>query len=178
MRPAPLLLCALLAVGARAQTPETPGAAGAEAAVGSYAAAFSSQDYRAASGFLDPAELKTFAGLMVQFQKGGRMPGFNAESLDTPADVFVRFLEFATGAEALGDALASARSRVLGSVAEGDSLRHVVVRTQFELDGVALDAVETTMVRWTGARWVVAFDDKMRQFQQTMRAALGQDGQP
>ena len=77
----------------------------------------------------------------------------------------------------MGEAFETMRAHILGSVAEGDSLRHVVVRSAFEMDGVPTGGIQTTTARWTGTRWVVTFDERMRQFQRTMEAAIARGDQ-
>ena len=174
MRAAALAWC--LAAGlatAAAQDARTPGAAGAEAAVVAYARAFTAGDRQAAAGMLDPVELKRFVGLLRTAAELDDSGLFDVSDKAPPAQAFADFLDAVMGAEPLyGEALGSLRAEVVGSVAEGDSLRHVVVRSRFDLDGEAVDAVALTTARWTGTRWVVTFDEKMRQFQRGIEAAV------
>ena len=172
MRTLALALLTLTA-SAAAQDATTPGAAGAEAVVGAYADALARGDREAAAQRLDLDELAAFAGLLRQLgELGGDIP-FAVGPDDTPAEVFATFLDAVMGAEPMMDeALSTLRTEVLGSVPEGDSLRHVVVRSWFLLDGVETTGVEATTARWADGRWVVTFDEKMRQFQRGIEAAV------
>ncbi len=88
--------------------------------------------------------------------------------------MFAQFLSSVSRAQPeLGEAYGSLRAEVLGSVPEGDSLRHVVVRSRFDLAGVPTTGVQTTTARWGGTRWVITFDDRMRQFRRTLEAMSG-----
>ena len=156
----------------------TTGAAGAEAAVGAYVEAFADGDQAGAARLLDPVELEGFVGLLRQMAELDDSGLFDVEPGAAPAETFARFLRAIVDAEPLyGDALGSLTGTVVGSVPEGDSLRHVVVRSRFQLDGSEVGAVALTTARWTGARWVVTFDEKMRQFQQGIEAAVSARGE-
>ncbi|MDT0633232.1 hypothetical protein RQM47_00565 [Rubrivirga sp. S365] len=179
--PPPSLLGAALllafAAPAAAQDAATPGAGGAEAVVGEYVRAFTGGDYVAAARLLDPDELEEFMGLMGALSELDETGAFDVDPDATPPEAFAEFLSALTGAEPLvGEAIESARGRVVGSVAEGDSLRHVVVRTQAEVMGTDIDGVELTTAQWTGDRWVVTFDAKMQQFKAGLEAALAAQG--
>ena len=175
MRRALAALLLLSAAPLAAQNAATPEAGGAEAVVAEYVRAFATRDYAEAAGHLDPDELAEFAGLLVTLthqaaEDGG--PGlFSIDPDAPPADVFADFLASTTRAEPLMDeALESLRASVVGSVAEGDSLRHVVVRSQFDLAGAPTGGVQLTTARWTGSRWVVTFDARMKQFKAQLDA--------
>jgi hypothetical protein len=167
-----LALLALLAApaSAAAQDPTTPGAAGAEATVRAYAEAFVTGEHAAAAELLDPKELAEFVDLMGDLDDSG---AFRVKPGTSDAQAFAGLLEMMSGAEPLvGGALESLTTTVIGSVPEGDSLRHVVVRSRFEMMGAGLDGVEVTTARWTGDQWVITFDAKMRQLRAGLEAAL------
>ncbi len=173
MRLALLAGCLLAVAPCSAQTATTPGAPGAEAVVGAYVDAFAAGQHVKAAGHLDPAELAAFTSLLDRMGKQAGTPLVDVAPGADPAQVFAAFLRQITGAEPLmGEAFETMRAQVLGSVAEGDSLRHVVVRSAFEMDGVPTGGVQATTARWTGTRWVVTFDERMRQFQRTLEAAI------
>lgn len=175
----PLLAALLLALAApaAAQDAATPGAGGAEAVVLDYAQAFGAGDYVAAARLLDPDELAEFMDLMGALSALDATGAFDVDPDATPPEAFAEFLEAITGAEPLmGEALDSMRGHVVGSVAEGDSLRHVVLRSRFEMAGAEVDAPQLTTARWTGDRWVVTFDARMQQFRAGLEAALAAQG--
>ena len=168
---AAVLAAPLLAAPALAQDAATPGAPGAEAVVGAYTEAFAAGDHVAAARLLDPVELAEFVDLIAVLD--GAEPDPDRE----PAEAFADFLAQLTGAEPrMGEAMETLRATVLGSVAEGDSLRHVVVRSRMEMAGVEAGGVQATTARWDGDRWVVTFDARMRQFKATLQALDRGDG--
>ena len=179
-----LALLLVLAGPALAQDATTPGAGGAEALVGDYVRAFAGGDYVEAARLLDPAELAEFVDLMGALSALDETGAFDLDPDATPPEAFAEFLGAITGAvPEMGEAMETLRADVVGSVAEvvdpargGDSLRHVVVRSRFEMMGAETDAVQLTTARWTGDRWVVTFDAKMRQFKAGLEAALAAQG--
>ena len=179
-----LALLLALAGPAFAQDATTPGAGGAEALVGDYVRAFAGGDYVAAARLLDPGELAEFVELMGALSALDETGAFDLDPDATPPEAFAEFLGAVTGAvPEMGEAMETLRADVVGSVAEvadpargGDSLRHVVVRSRFEMMGAETDAVQLTTARWTGSRWVVTFDAKMRQFKAGLEAALAAQG--
>ena len=132
----------------------TGGPGGAEALVADYVRAFATRDYVAAAGALDPEELAEFAGLLaVLSNQMGGAGTFEVDPDAPPAEVLASFLTSTTQAEPLmGEAMESLRADVVGSVAEGDSLRHVVVRSRFDLAGAPSGGVQLTTARWDGER--------------------------
>lgn len=173
---AALLALACLAASASAQDAATPGAAGAEAVVGAYVEAFATGDFSTAAGALDPVELGEFVGLLGLLSETDDAP-FPVDTTAAPVEAFAGFLEAIVGlAPEMGDAFDSLQATVLGSVAEGDSLRHVVVRSEVRLFDATVSTVEATTARWTGTRWVVTFDAKMQQFRQMLEGALAAEG--
>ena len=177
MRLPALALLLALAGPALAQDAATPGAGGAEALVGDYVRAFVGGDYVAAARLLDPAELAEFVDLMGALSALDETGAFDLDPDATPPEAFAEFLGAITGAvPEMGEAMETLRADVVGSVGEGDSLRHVVVRSRFEMMGTETGAVQLTTARWTGGRWVVTFDAKMRQFKAGLEAALAAQG--
>ena len=169
-----LVMAALALVGtARAQSPSTPGVPGAEAAVRTYTEAVTRGDWTAAGRAIDSAELealKDVVAFLVDVDSTGEARAAFGDEGDGVA-AFARFMESVVGlAPGMDEALTSMRFQILGSVAEGDSLVHVVGRSRTELFGAEVDNVEVTSVRWLGDRWAVRLDEQMR----GMTQALGQ----
>ncbi len=171
-------LAVVLAAGpCLAQDAATPGAPGAEAAVVAYVEAFAAGRHVEAAQALDPGELAEFVGLLQTLSAQGGAAPFDVDPKLAPPKAFAQFLAAVAEAQPeLGEAYGSLEADVLGSVAEGDSLRHVVVRSRFTLAGAPTSGVQTTTARWDGARWVITFDDRMRQFRQTLEAMTGAAG--
>lgn len=172
MRLVPLVPLALLLLAAplAAQDAAAPDA---EAAVAAYVEAFAAADYVAAARLLDPDELAEFMGLMARLSEVGGEGLFDVDPDAAPPEAFAAFLERVMGAEPLmGEALETIRADVVGSVAEGDTLRHVVVRSRFEVGGAEMGGTQLVTARWTGDRWAVTFDARMQQFRAGLEAAL------
>lgn len=178
----PALLVLALAGPAVAQDAAPPGAAtpgpgGAEAVVTDYVEAFAARDYVGAAELLDPDELAEFVSIMTSLSELDESGAFDLDPSATPPEAFAEFLEAIAGAvPEMGGAMETLRADVVGSVAEGDSLRHVVVRSRFEMMGAEMGGPQLTTARWTAARWVVAFDARMRQFKAGLEAALAAQG--
>ncbi|MEO0557578.1 MAG: hypothetical protein AAF170_05270 [Bacteroidota bacterium] len=185
-----ILCCALLfsaGVGQGQTDVTTPGPEGAEAAVRAYLDAFAESDWEAAGSLIDPAELAVMSDL-VEFI--AEMDTTEAtQSLRGETDevlIFARFMDLMTNMEPMmGESLASMRTEILGHVAEGDSLVHVVGRSRTEMFGAEVESVQVTSVRWLGARWALQLDaqlegmtEGLRQFSEIMGSFEEEDGEP
>lgn len=169
----PALALLLLAGPAAAQDAATAGPGGAEAVVADYVEAFAAGDHVGAARLLDPDELAEFVDLMSALSALDETGAFDLDPDATPPEAFAEFLEAIAGAvPEMGGAMETLRADVVGSVAEGDTLRHVVVRSRFEMMGAEMGGAQLTTARWTGSRWVVTFDARMRQFKAGLEAAL------
>ena len=156
------LVC-LVSTFASAQTPESPGPAGAEAAVRAYVEAFAAGELSRALALAHPDETEEFASLL------GSLFGRERASESAPAFI-ADIIESTIGSEpVMADAFDSIESAILGSVVETDSLVHVVGRASFTLMGGAAGGVEVTTVRWDRDRWWISFGSELG----SLRAAVG-----
>lgn len=180
-----LLACLLAAApAALAQDATTPGAAGAEAAVGAYIEAFAAQDYAAAVRQMDPEEVAEFAGLLREFALFA--PEGAPDTKGEPAKVVAGFFEQMMGVSGLagdlfGEAVESLDAEIIGAVLEGDSLAHVVARSSFAMMGGQMGGVEVTTARWTGDRWAVTFGGQLASMREGLRMGMQmreEDGAP
>ncbi|GAB5536182.1 MAG: hypothetical protein Rubg2KO_24310 [Rubricoccaceae bacterium] len=170
-----LILCCAFLLGSGAAHAQadltTPGPAGAEAAVRAYTSAVAMADWEAAGRVIDPAELVVMSevvAFIVEMDTTEATQDLLTEDSDN-VRVFARFMDTMVGMEPMmKDALTSMRFEILGSVAEGDSLVHVVGRSKTEMFGAEIDNVEVTSVRWLGDRWAVKLDEQMRGMTQAM----------
>ena len=166
-------LAALLALPASvaAQNATTPGAAGAEAAVGAYLAAFAEGDLERVFALTDPAETRELAELFGRLMSEGLAdPG--GKAFDSPPKALARFMDqFLDLQPEMSEAMESIEGSVLGSVIEGDSLAHVVARASFALFGGPMSGVELTTARWDGARWWVTFGSDLEAFRRGLEMA-------
>ena len=161
----PLLALALAAVPAAAQSATTPGAPGAEAAVEAYVAAFAAGDLEAAFAKTDPVQAAEFADLMSSLTGGEKPSG------ESPPKTLARMFEGVLGASSeVGEALGTLDAGVVGTVLEGDSLAHVVVRSSFSLFGGPLDGVQVTTARWDGRRWWITFGPELAAMRRGLEA--------
>ena len=172
MRAAAALALAL-ALAACAATPPpsaSPDEAAAELVVGAYVDAFNRGDFRGAAALMDPDELEQFVdlvGMMMALPDAPTDAG--AVPTDGP-DAFVWFLGTMDRlAPGMTDAMRSAEGDVIGSVAEGDSLVHVVLRTRASVMGIDAETVSTTTTRRRDGRWTVALSGDLGTLAQTIR---------
>lgn len=195
LRPLLTVAAALLLAGsATAQpTPETPGPAGAEAAVVAVIAAQRARDWPALVALLDPdlvtwtadytretaRQLHAVLADSAEAVRSGRIE----RELDGDLRVFAmarRLDAVVPPGETAGDAdllvrvLRASQARqpaffaafpnpptfqALGTVTEGDSLAHIVGRTEWPSDvGERIARIETVSMRWNGTRWTLSGD--------------------
>ena len=161
-----------VALAASAATPpaaQPAGQAEAEAAVRAYTAAVAEGDFEAAAERMDPAELAQFVDLLEPLVALSGAPADAGPVPERAPAAFAWFLETMGGmAPGLTEAMQTTRAEVLGSVAEGDSLVHVVLRTRASVMGLDAEQVSTTTARRRDGRWVVALSGDLRTFSQAM----------
>lgn len=175
------LALVLMAASAQAQPDlTTPGPEGAEAAVQAYIDAFSTGDWEAAGRAIDPDELMVMSelvGFIAAMDTTGQV--IDAAEESDHVLLFARFMESMMDAEAMfGDVLSSTRVTLLGSVAEGDSLVHVVGRTTSQMFDTEISGVEVTSARWLGDRWAVLLNAQMRGVTEAIRQMGEMFGDP
>lgn len=158
---------AALALPARAQDATTPGPGGAEAAAVAYMDAIGASDWLGAARTIDPAELVAM-GEIVSFiteqdSTGEAVEGLGGADGGEGAEAFAQFMEAIVGMNpALEEAFRTLRYRVLGTVAEGDTLTHVLYRSTTTVYDTEVQSVAVISARWLGDRWAVLLDEQMR----------------
>lgn len=166
-----LAACGTVAPSADAPSPE---AAEAQAVVRAYIDAFNAGDVRGAAELMDPVQLAQFVDLMGTMMA---LDGAPADAGPVPEDdpaAFAWFLDTMSGtAPGLADAMQNADAEILGAVAEGDSLIHVVMRTSTRALGLDMKKVSTTTTRRRDGRWTVALSGDLDTFAQAMRQVGG-----
>ena len=174
---------ALAACAATSPAAQPNGQAEAEAAVRAYTAAFAEGNFEAAAERIDPVELAQFVGLLEPLMALSGAPADAGPVPERAPAAFAWFLETMGGmTPGLTDAMQTTRADVLGSVAEGDSLVHVVVRTRARVMGLDTEGVSTTTARRRDGRWVVALSGDLRTFSQAVGLfgeigdGMGEDG--
>ena len=166
MRAAGLALLLALAAAPDAHAQD---AAGAEAAVEAYIAAFNDGDFEGAAELMDPVELEQFVALLGPLMELSGAPDNAGPVPQSAPGAFAWFLETMGGmAPGMTDAMQTADADILGSVAEGDSLVHVVMRTRASVMGIDAEQVSITSARRRDGRWVVALSGDLQTFAQTM----------
>ena len=150
-----------LASGAAAQDRTTPGTAGAEAVVTAYSSAVAASDWDAAAALLDPEDLvrfQAFAAMLIEQEPFvAVMLGIEADA--EPSDLIAAFIGQALAQNpVMADAMSSVQISPLGTVLEGDSLAHVVARTNIDMMGRPFSTVEANTARWDGAQWWMRLD--------------------
>ncbi len=152
-------LACFLTVSAFAQTPESP-----EVVAKSYFAAMQAGNWDKCAGLLHPEALssmkRTFAAIIKADESGGAGKAIfglknNAEYEQlTGAAIFERLMNFISGAVPdMKMALASSTTTVLGKVAEGTDLVHVVCRSQIKMAGAEASEIEIISFKKSGANW-------------------------
>lgn len=148
----------------------SPDAAAAQAVVLAYVGAFDAGDFRAAAELMDPVELEQFVGLIGPLMEMQGAPDDAGTPPDDAPGAFAWLMETLGGAvPGLAEGLASAEADLIGSVAEGDSLIHVVMRTRASVMGLDAEQVSITTTRRRGDRWAVALSGDLNTFAQAMR---------
>lgn len=165
-----LAALAVLAAGA----PHAQSAAGAEAAAQAYADAVAAQDWAAAAALTDSTDLARLADLfdvIAAFAEGEEDP-LGLDEVESPQDAFVALMEFVSQQPMMGDVFGSISVTLLGSVAESDTLVHVLARTQSQMFGSDVSGIEVTTARWDGTRWVVKLKEEMEGMITAMETAF------
>ena len=171
------VLALALASGAAlpAAAQEAPDLAGAEAAVLAYVEAARGQDWERVAALTDPLDLARMGDFAAMLREADPFTGamLGIEDGAAPEAVLVAVMGSAFRANPLAaEAVSSASAVVVGTVPEGDSLAHVVVRTAVTMAGREVVAVDVTTVRWDGDRWVVGLSDELEAMIAGMEIAL------
>ena len=175
MRAACLALLAVLAATPLAAQDTAPAVDAARA----YMDAFAAEDWRAAAERVDRddlAQLQPFVALIGGIALDD--PDFQgAEPPSDPVDAFAWFMDVMTDElPMLGDMMGTAQGRVLGAVAETDSLVHVVQRSTVDMMGAEVSQVDVVSVRLSpDGAWRVALGGQLDAFSQ-MSGMLGAFG--
>lgn len=167
-----LALAALAVLAASA--PQAQSIAGAEAAAQAYADAISAQDWAAAAALTDSTDLARLAELFDVIAAFGEEGAdlFGMDGAESPQDAFVALMEFVSGQPMMGEVFGSISMDLIGSVAESDTLVHVLGRTQTRMLGSEVSGIEVTTARWDGTRWVVKLKEEMEGMITAMEAAF------
>lgn len=155
-----LLAALLLLAAAPAALPaqETP-----EAVAGRFLETLRAGDWAANAALMHPEAVGSFKRLFVEL--GGDHPevvdellGMKLADLQAmpPAQAYEAFMRKFVGPLAeLRQMIVGMRVEMLGHVAEGADLAHVVYRMRMETDGVSMSKVEVVPLRRDGAGWKV-----------------------
>ena len=160
---------ALLLALAASPTPDAQDAGDPEAVVEAYVDAFEAGDFEGAAELMDPEELRQFVDLLGPLMELSGAPDDAGPVPERAPEAFAWFLETMGGmAPGMTDAMQTADADILGSVAEGDSLVHVVMRTRASVMGIDAEQVSITTTRLREGRWVVALSGDLQTFAQAM----------
>lgn len=153
-----------------------------EAVVVAMNEAMAKGDWKASATWFDPKALKDFRAMLapvldaVPNGQGGSMIAmlFDAESADSlkrasDAEYFASFI--AGTMRMSGSELES--NEIIGSVAEGDDLRHVVTRSTASAQGVRITNMEVISLRKTPQGWRVLLKGDMTGMVETLKSRLG-----
>jgi hypothetical protein len=146
------------------------------------------KDWASYAKRLDPAGLKTFRDDWVEVLKNAAKAGREKELLAlfsgapdtktllgyTPEEFFARFMK---GALASAPPPPAGKAKVLGVVAEGPDLAHVVVRGTRKVPGAGKGAVEVVTVRKAGGVWKAELPKELVMVAATLRLSGAVDTQ-
>ncbi len=146
-----------------------------------YIAATKAGDWAASAAWMHPEALATFREMM--------MPVFLADTSGQAArtllgtaelatveklgdrEVFERFLRAMTSAvPQLAEALAGAEMTVIGNVAEGPDVVHVVYRAKASMQGLSLEQVQTMALKRYGDTWRLMLTGQVEGMAAALRA--------
>lgn len=103
-------------------------------------------------------------------------PGSTKESIKSMSDLqfFSSFLQGIMAQAAQVGQLDFKKIDILGSVSEGDSLRHVVTRTYASIGDIDMESMEVISFRKSDDKWRIMMQGKMKGMAQHIRKALTQ----
>lgn len=149
-------------------------------------------DWKGAAALFDDGALKSFRGMLQPIadaasasdQEAGAalFGGIKPEALKQASDAefFAMFMgNMMSRLSSLGGGLGP--SQVIGSVAEGEDLRHVVTRTNAKAMGISITKMEVVSMRRHGDTWKVLLNGEMEGMAkaiQAMAAAKAGAGAP
>lgn len=169
-----VVLACLWALPAAAQ--ETP-----EAVLTRYHETFRSGDYAANAAMMDPAALEELKATMTGLAGMAAAEGGEAEMRTlfgvgsaaelaalAPAELYARMLAATLGGDEMREVMRSAEIAVLGHVAEGGDVAHVVYRMRMSFGGVDVDQVQLAPMRRTPDGWRVMLTGSLAGMMQGM----------
>jgi len=155
--------------------------------------AFRQSDWAAYAGWLSPGALERYESIlrpafdvMVQVDSAGNVPEtfkwydstINTEdfmNMEPPAFFAYSMNELTKAVPGLSQALQGSTMEVLGEVPEGDSLVHVVIRTQAEAMGVGMSEVSVMTVSKSDGEYRLMLPSQIEGLAQAV--ARGMQGQ-
>ena len=99
-----------------------------------------------------------------------------AEAYDalSDAEVFSRMFTFISQQEPMSEAFSTMEIEVIGSVPEGEDVRHVVSRTAFTMEGARVTQMEVSSFKRENGRWWGLLKGDMQQLMERVAASLQQ----
>ena len=173
------VVCSLFAFSSFAE--ETP-----EKLADNYFKLLGAQKWTEMGDMFDPKSLAEFREMMsfmselpeeASAQVLGQFFGAGTTSEDmkkmSDKDFFSRFLKGIMGQAAAMGQLNFKKIEVLGSVPEGDDVKHVVTRSHMEIGEMSMEAMEVISCRKSDAGWKVLMQGKMKGMAQQLKNAFG-----
>lgn len=162
LRALPALVAALLAAAPGLRAQDTP-----EQVVQQYFDSFVRGDYAANVALMHPEALADVQEMMQGMialvgteDEGQLREMFGVASVEefnrlTPAQTFERLLRWQLEKPEMREVLSGAQASVLGHVAEGDTLAHVVYRMRMSVGEMSVDQVQVAPVKRADGQWRV-----------------------
>lgn len=174
------LALAMLCLAPAAQAQQAVDTTRPEAVVAEMSARMRAGDWAAAAALFDDEALRSFRGMMAPllastpeteagFAKALGVADIAALAQSTDAEFFAAFMR---GLMARSQAKLEA-PQILGGVAEGADVRHVVMRNRVSAMGMSMTKMEVVSLRRRGEAWKVLLSGEIEGMAKALQAALG-----
>ncbi len=179
-----IFLCLFLCLPALAQaTEETP-----EAVAKAYIAASTASDWSKATSYLDPEALVSFKRMFGEIMKldkkneaGKELFGLknNAEFEQLSGEqVFTKIMEILLASvPQLKQMLSGAQNTIIGQVAEGSDIVHIVYRMNLKIENAPISKVEVMTLKKVGSSWRLQLSGEMEGAITAMAQAMAEEAQ-
>lgn len=163
---------------------------GASEMVAEYFDVLQSQDYEKAATYFDPTALREFRQMLEFISEIPAAeqenilqaffgPSASQESVSklSDSDFFGSFLRAIMAQASAAGEVNFDGLEILGEVAEGQDLLHVVTRNKVSVGEIEVEAMEVISLRKAGDSWRLLLSGKMKGMASQLRAALSQSGE-
>lgn len=165
----------------QAQETETSSYATPESVAVGLSEAYQQSDYERAAALMHPDALRDLQTVLVEVATAepnfaqvftGAATAEEVAALDSE-EVYVRFINAVLKIQPdVADALGTLNSTVIGTVAEGDTLAHVLTRGTFSISGASVTKMQVLTVRSYDGEWRAELSGDISAFAEILRAQV------